>query len=120
MGAVPLAAPLEEHHAGGHGDVQRCNGTSHGDSHKNVAVLPDVLVYSVALAAQDQHRWFGVFDTRVDLFGAFIQSIDPESLLFELFEGLGNVTSAHYRSVFESTSGRLGYRFRKSSGSAFG
>lgn len=80
----------------------------------------DVLMKAMAFAAENEGGRLDVFDGGVNLVAAFIQAIDPEAVLLQIFECFGGVSDADYGQVFERARGGFGDGLGESGGAAFG
>jgi hypothetical protein len=52
---------------------------------------------SFAFASQHDGGWFGVIDVVVQLGAAFVEPVDPETVLLQMFEGLAYICDSRNR-----------------------
>ena len=82
-------------------------------------MLLDELMQAVAFAAQhDDSRRYEVHFV-VLVVAPFVETVDPEALVFQVFECLGYVADADYGQVFERSGGGFGYCVGQAGGAAF-
>jgi len=102
------APPFKQHNAGGDRDVERRDGSGHGDAHQQIAVFLDQFVEALALAAQDEHSGPGIIGFAIQLGAALVQPVNPEAALLEHFESLADVSDANHRQMLEGSGGSFG------------
>jgi hypothetical protein len=76
------------------------------------------LVQTLAFAAQNDYGGPRIIDFAVQIFGALVQTVNPESFFFQRFQSLGHVADADHRQMFQCSGRGFRHGFSESGGAA--
>jgi hypothetical protein len=117
---VPLSCGLEHDDGSGGGNVQRGDGSGHGDAKEVVAGTADELVQAAALAPENDYSVGREIVVVVIGYAALVESDAPDVVLFELLEGADEVDDAGDTDVLGGSRGGFDGDGAEGGSAAFG